>query len=157
MKRATRLELLQRQVAWHTRFALTIVEDLEEAAHEGDTAAACHLLQAFAAACLTLTHHLWPGGRRITDQIAIASAFDLRQSLGAGDNSPLTPDRIAPLGITIHFTQQDCVHFFDLNRLVVEADAELYPLRPVIEEVRALAERAAAKAGKVPVVMAQGA
>lgn len=150
MKRADRLELLQRQVAWQARFALTIVEDLEAAAQAEDAGAACYLLQALAAACLTLTHQLWPGGRRLTDQLAIAAAGELRASLEVTEASLLAPERVAPFGITLHFTQRDCLLFFDLRRLLVEVDGEPYALRPLIGEVRALWERAAALAEKVP-------
>jgi hypothetical protein len=152
MKRVKRLEILQRQIAWQSRFALTIVEDMEEAAAAHDQAAACYLLQALAAACLTLAHQLWPGGRRLTDQIIISSAFDLRESLGVSDTSLLSPEKLAPLGITLHFTQADCTHFFDLARKAVEVDGEHYPLTPLVEEVRALCEQASLRAEKVPVV-----
>jgi hypothetical protein len=152
MKRAQRLEILQRQIAWQSRFALTIVEDLEEAAAAHDQGAACYLLQAFAAACLTLAHQLWPGGRRLTDQIIISSAFDLRESLSVEEPSLLSPENLAPLGITLHFTQADCTHFFDLGQLVVDVDGERFRISPLIDEVRALWDRAALKAGKVPVV-----
>jgi hypothetical protein len=152
MNRAQRLELLQRQIAWQTRFALTIVEDLEEASTAHDQGAACYLLQAFAAACLTLAHQLWPGGRRLTDQILISSAFDLRESLGLSEGSLLSPDKLAPLGIAIHFRQEDCTRFFDLNRMMLDLDGEVYHIPPLIEEVRALCESASLKAEKVPVV-----
>lgn len=152
MKRPDRLRLLQRQIAWHARFALTVVDDLEDAARAEDASAACYLLQAFAAACLTISHYLWPGGRRATDQRAVASAFDLRESLGVSERSALVGENLAPLGITVHFTQQDCSHFFDLQQLTVKADGEPFPLHPVIDEVRLLWERAAAKADKLPTV-----
>lgn len=145
-----KLKLLQRQVAWHARFCLTIVEDLEEASHDGDAAAACYLVQAFAASCLTLSHHLWPGGRRITDRMVIDTAEELRTSLKVSEDSLLASERIAPLGITIHFTQDDCLHFVDLRNLTVNVDGEDFRLRPVIQTVRSLWEHAAIQAEKVP-------
>jgi hypothetical protein len=152
MKQADRLRLLQRQIAWHARFALTVVEDLEDAARSGDISAGCYLLQALAAACLTISHYLWPAGRLLTDQLAVTSAFDLRESLEVREDSALAGQNLAPLGITVHYTQQDCSHFFDLQHLTVEVDGEPYPLRPVIDELRSLWERAAAKADKLPAV-----
>jgi hypothetical protein len=150
MKSRGKLKLLQRQVAWHARFCLTIVEDLEEAAHDGDSAAACYLVQAFAASCLTLSHHLWPGGRRITDRMVVDTAEELRASLKVGEDSLLASERIAPLGITIHYTQKDCRHFVDLQSMVVNVDGENFRLRPVVQTVRALWEEAAMQAEKVP-------
>jgi hypothetical protein len=150
MNRSQRLQILQRQVAWQSRFALTIVEDLQEAREARDIGAACYLLQAFAAACLTLAHQLWPGGRRLTDQIAIGSAFDLRESLGVAEPSPLSPDRLAPLGIALHFTPTDCELHFDVADLSVLLDGERYELATLIREVETLWEHSSRKAGKVP-------
>jgi hypothetical protein len=152
MNRVERLQILQRQIAWQSRFALTIAEDLEEARSARDVGAACYLVQALAAACLTLAHQLWPGGRRITDQIAAGFAFDLRESLEVGDSSLLSPERLAPLGITIHFTQVDCDHFLDLAGLAVEVEGDRYRIEPLVREVESLWERASRKAHKVPKV-----
>lgn len=151
-----KLKLLQRQVAWQARFCLTVVDDLQDAARDGDAGAACYLMQALVASALTLSHSLWPGGRRITDHLVVELAAELRASLGVDESSPLASQRLAPLGTAIYFTHVDCAHFFDLRRLTVNVDGEIYPLRPVIEAVRYVWEQGAALADQIPRVETAG-
>lgn len=150
MPRPDKLQLLQRQIAWHAQYSLTLVEDLEDAAREGDHAAACTLAQAFAASCLVMTHHLWPGGRRLTDRLVTGRAEELRQSLGVADDSPLHPDRTAQLGNLIQFNRPDCQESIDLEAMSVRIDAEPHLLRPIFAAIRNVRGAAAEKAATIP-------
>jgi hypothetical protein len=149
MSRHTRLRVLNRQVAWHARFALSIVEDLEEAAQDRDAAAACFLAGAFVASALTLSYDLWPRGRRLTDQVASHSADELRQRLGIPEASLLAPERLLPYGAAIRFTQRDCLHNLDLRRLTITLDGQTLPLEPLFVAVHDLLQRCSAT-GDVP-------
>jgi hypothetical protein len=146
------MQLLQRQIAWHLHFSLTVIEDLEQAAHDRDEGAACFLMQAFVASCLTMSHHLWPGGRRVTDQLVIGVAEELRASLGVEDGSLLASQRIAPLGTAIRFDRQDCRSNLELHGLTVQVGDETIPLRPVFGELRSLWERTVEQVDRVPSV-----
>lgn len=150
MARPDKLQLLQRQIAWHAQYSLTLVEDLEDAARDGDHAAVCTLAQAFVASCLVMTHHLWPGGRRLTDRLVTGRAEELRRSLGVTDDSPLHPERTAPLGNLIQFNRPDCEESIDLENLTVQIQAEPQPLRPIFAAIRELRGAASEKASTIP-------
>jgi hypothetical protein len=150
MSRHTRLRVLNRQVEWHARFALSIVEDLEDAARDGDTGAACFLVGAFLASALTLSYDLWPPGRRLTDQLAAGHADELRHRLGVEDGSVLASERLEPYAAAIRFTQQDCLHYLDLRRLTITLEGQRYPLEPLIRAIHEVWERASLEGNARP-------
>lgn len=150
MPRPDKLTLLQRQIAWHAAYAVTVVEDLEEAARGEDAAAGCTLARAFVAACLVTTHQLWPGGRRATDRLVMGRAEELRASLGVGADSPLHPERTAPLAMLIQFNRPDCEASVDLEQMTVRIAREPHPLRPLFDAMRALRTAASERAAVVP-------
>ncbi|MDQ3556337.1 MAG: hypothetical protein M3409_06130, partial [Gemmatimonadota bacterium] len=102
--------------------------------------------------CLTMSHHLWPGGRRITDHLVVGVAQQLRESLGVDEGSLLASDQIAPLGVAIRFDRQDCRQSLDLHAMTVRIGDDAIPLRPLFTELRSLWERAAEQVDRVPSV-----
>jgi hypothetical protein len=144
---------LKRQVAWLAHDCLSIGEDLEAASDWGDEAAAAELARAFVANLFTLSHMLWPGGRRSGDQFIMEHSGALRESFGLGDDSPLHWRRLEQLGTTIRFSPAEAEAAFDTRELTLEAGEEAYDLKPLIDALRSLWTRIASEAKRLPEVV----
>jgi hypothetical protein len=129
---------LTRHIAWGTHATLSIIEDLEVASEWGQDESVGELLQGFVSNAFSLSHLLWPGGKRQSDQILAPQAATVRKSFGLNDTSPLHWSRLAGLSRALSLSAAECAERFDRSRLSIRIDREDHGLEPPIEAIRSL-------------------
>jgi hypothetical protein len=136
---------LQRQIAWTTHSCLSIIEDLEAATDWDQGEDVGDLLGSLVVNIFSLSHSLWPGGKRNLDQLVAPLAEAVRPIYELGPDSPLHSSNLEWLGPARRLDPAECAHNFDPETLSLSIGGEEHSLKPLIEEIRGLWAKIAAQ------------
>lgn len=165
------LRIFQREVERQCTFALMAAQDLEHALRAGDMNRIWYSVQALLVAAGHISMLLWGA-----DQPAAERRAPLRASLSVNDDSLLQPrtfrnhfehfderleqwatsserrnfadQNVGPPGMIAGLDPKDYLRNFDATTMAVTFRGDAYPLRPIVDAIRGLREKAAAEAMK---------
>jgi hypothetical protein len=132
------LHELKRQVAWNTHACLSIIEDLEAVADWDENGRSGELVRALLVNVFTLSHSLWPGGKRQSDELVAPLAAAIRPLFDLESDSPLNSGRLEGLGRALNLDAAAIEEAFDSGSFILQVNGEQHRLAPLIDEVRRL-------------------
>lgn len=165
------LRIFQREVERQCKFALIAEQDLNSSLQSHDTDRLWYSIQCFLVAVGNISKILWPSNPALRDR-----RVDIRESLSVDDDSPLEPRRfrnhfehfderleewatsstrhnfvdsnVGPAGAISGIDPNDYLRNFDTSSFAVTFRGDLYILRPVVQAVQVLWQKAAVEAKK---------
>ena len=175
----TFLRIFQTEIKRQCKFAIIANNDLFLALKTGDVDRLWYSVQSFLVATGNLSKLLWPSKSSLPNR-----GVELRQSLSINDNSPLAPrtfrnhfehfderlerwivssrqhifvdSNIGPQNMIGGVDKEDYIRNFDTTNSVVTFRGDLYYLKPVIEAVQELWEKAVIESQKPKWSLADG-
>jgi hypothetical protein len=139
---------LRRQIAWSMHACMGAIEDLEAAAEWAESGIAGELVQGLVANLYTLSHSLWPGGKRQSDQVVAPFAEAIRRNLAVEDDSPLHWARLGSLGSVLRMPASAAAASFEPSSLSMVVEGETIGLGPAFQELRELWKRLTSRPGE---------
>lgn len=134
---------LVKEVEWNCRAALSTADDLDDAVRAGSGEQLTAVVGAFALRIQTIAELLWAGKYRLSDYVFASECNELRRRLGIQEDSPLVHDRLIPLYELLRGDlDRDPLVADDPSAPVVRSGSRRYDLRPLLDELRRVWDRA---------------
>jgi hypothetical protein len=165
------LRIFQLEIERQCGFAITAVQDLQKALQAPDMDLIWYSIQSFLVAAGNVSKLLWPSSAHILDR-----AKELKNSLGVDDSSPLAPrtfrnhfehfderledwatsskrknfvdSNVGPSGMISGIDPEDYLRNFDTTKNAVTFRGDEYNLKPMIDAIVELHEKASIEAKK---------
>jgi hypothetical protein len=165
------LRIFQREVERQSKFALLAVQDLDQSLRANDMDRIWYSVQAFLVAAGNISKLLWPPDPQLPERGA-----ELRASLSVDDNFPLEPrtfrnhfehfderleqwatsserhnfadSNVGPTDMIVGLEPGDYLRNFDTKKFAVTFRGDEYPLKPVIDAIKEIHQKASIEAEK---------
>lgn len=134
-----RLRLLAREVEMKAYFGEMIAADLEEARRDPERMdEQIALLGALVSTASKTSRLLWRYGKRTTDTTDRAEAEVLRDRLGLAEDSPLSPERVAPVVPAVSLSPLDLADAWDPDEATLTLAGITHPLSPIVDALHTI-------------------